>query len=246
MKNHWHGKRDAAIRSFIRDLVPYGLAIRYAARSERLRSEAFAAERSRALRLPAAVSGNTKRLPRLNMGCGSHLEPNWWNLDASEASDLQIWWDENATLPFEQDSLEIVFSEHFIEHISLNAGIHFCREAGRVLRPGGIFRCSTPNFDWIVNSANNNGWQKLMRVYEQIGDFPPGTLVHPSQVINWAFHGHGHQFIWSLADFKDHLKAAGFRDIRQVRSGETRLPGAAIEIRTSEEFCSLTVEATWH
>lgn len=233
------------MRQFIRDLMPYGLVIKYGNRKERMRREGLALERSRSLRQSSSgADEQTERLPRLNMGCGRHHEPSWWNLDASDDSDLQIWWDENGVLPFESDSLEVVFSEHFIEHVPLSAGIHFCHEAARVLGPGGVFRCSTPDFDWVVNSVENGGWNQLGQIYEQIGDFPAGALKRPSQVINWTFRGHGHQFLWSFEDFQEHLTSAGFVDIRRVKFGETRLPGSAIEIREPEDFCSIIVEAT--
>ena len=46
-------------------------------------------------------------------------------------------------LPFENESLDVVTAFQFIEHIENRKG--FMEEVKRVLKPGGIFLCSTPN-----------------------------------------------------------------------------------------------------
>jgi ubiquinone/menaquinone biosynthesis C-methylase UbiE len=46
-------------------------------------------------------------------------------------------------LPFEDNSLEIITAFQFIEHIEDRIG--FIKDVYRVLKPGGIFLCSTPN-----------------------------------------------------------------------------------------------------
>jgi ubiquinone/menaquinone biosynthesis C-methylase UbiE len=46
-------------------------------------------------------------------------------------------------LPFENDSLDVVTAFQFIEHIENRKG--FMEEVKRVLKPGGIFLCTTPN-----------------------------------------------------------------------------------------------------
>lgn len=46
-------------------------------------------------------------------------------------------------LPFEDQSLDVVTAFQFIEHIHDRLG--FMYEVNRVLKPGGVFLCSTPN-----------------------------------------------------------------------------------------------------
>lgn len=229
-------------RNLVRDVMPYGLAVRYAARRERAHRAAVAA-RVAEMRRRVEPPGSSPRLPRINVGCGTHREPGWWNIDADPRADIQHAVEFGSPLPFESGSLDVVFSEHFIEHVPLETGIWFIREAARALRPGGVWRSSTPDFDWIVGRGLAE-WQKLASIYEDIGDFRRGAMQRSSEVVNWAFRGHGHQYLWSLADFTAHLSANGFTDIRRMNHGESRLPGAAIETRTDEAFYSLIVEAT--
>ena len=46
-------------------------------------------------------------------------------------------------LPLESESLDVVTAFQFIEHIE--ARLEFIKEVHRVLKPGGVFLCSTPN-----------------------------------------------------------------------------------------------------
>jgi SAM-dependent methyltransferase len=50
-------------------------------------------------------------------------------------------------LPFEDNCAEIVYSSHTVEHISDAAAENLFREAYRILKPPGILRFSTPDFD---------------------------------------------------------------------------------------------------
>jgi ubiquinone/menaquinone biosynthesis C-methylase UbiE len=46
-------------------------------------------------------------------------------------------------LPFESGTMDVITAFQFIEHIEQR--LEFIREAYRVLKPGGVFLCSTPN-----------------------------------------------------------------------------------------------------
>lgn len=180
------------------------------------------------------------------MGCGTHREPGWINADASDDAEQRLILSENEPLPFLDGELEAVFSEHFLEHVSLRDGIHFLRESGRVLTRGGTFRVSCPDLDVIVSllQPGNEQWKALARVYESIGDFSPGALAYPEQVVNWAFYGHSHRYLWSFRQLKTELERSGFADIRRMPFGVSRVDGVAIERRIPEAFYSLIVEAT--
>ena len=49
-------------------------------------------------------------------------------------------------LPFEDDSFDVVLSNHVIEHVGdRSAQLHHLREVGRVLAPGGVCYLAVPN-----------------------------------------------------------------------------------------------------
>lgn len=228
----------------IADFLPYGVVRRVASRRARQRRARLVAERSQQLR---AVLGRDDMagLPRLNIGCGSHREPGWLNADADPGAELQIAVRAGEPLPFVDGELEMVFSEHFLEHLSYDDGVHFLRESARVLRRDGVFRVSCPDLDVILGllRPGDKDWKALAGVYESIGDFAPGVLDVPERVVNWAFYGHEHRYLWSFRQLRSVLEASGFGGVERVRFGVSRYAGAAIERRRPEAFYSLIVEA---
>jgi SAM-dependent methyltransferase len=65
---------------------------------------------------------------------GSDLPPNVVRIDAR---------DEPLSLP--DASVDVAFSSHFIEHLHPEDGALHMAEVARLLRPGGIYLCVTPN-----------------------------------------------------------------------------------------------------
>jgi SAM-dependent methyltransferase len=55
-------------------------------------------------------------------------------------------------LPFPEDTFDSVYALHIIEHLTPEEGREFVAEVFRVLRPGGIFRVSTPDLEGIVRA----------------------------------------------------------------------------------------------
>ena len=55
-------------------------------------------------------------------------------------------------LPFANNSVQIVYSEHMMEHMLpfMGGGVNFLKEAWRVLAPGGVLRIVTPDLDKYV------------------------------------------------------------------------------------------------
>lgn len=235
----------ATLKRILADFLPYGIVRRVAAARQRNRVSARIAERSRQLR-PLRMDRAPAKLPRLNMGCGTHREPGWINADASDDAEHRLTLSESEPLPFFDGELDAVFSEHFLEHVSFRDGTHFLRESGRVLSRGGTFRVSCPDLEVIVAllQPGNEQWKELARVYESIGDFAPGALAFPEQVVNWAFYGHAHRYLWSFRQLQAELERSGFVDVRRMAFGVSRVEGVAIERRMPEAFYSLIVEAT--
>lgn len=59
-------------------------------------------------------------------------------------------------LPFADNSVQYVYSEHMLEHLlPSGGGLMFLREAWRVLAPGGVLRLVTPDLDkrvWLYSN----------------------------------------------------------------------------------------------
>ena len=108
-----------------------------------------------------------------NIGAGSFYHPYWTNIDyaTNHYDKVQrnpfIHYDLMALepLPIEDNTAEIIYSSHTIEHVSDKAVRNMLKEAYRILKKGGGIRLTTPNA-WLEYQAYINNdmsywyWQK--------------------------------------------------------------------------------------
>src|SRR5205085_1819161 len=146
---------------------------------------------------------------RLHVGCGPQLLEGWINIDNQPYKGVDAVVDIRNGVPYE--NLELIFAEHFIEHLSYDAAQKFLRDCRRALGPDGVLRLTTPNLDWV--------W---------LTQYHPGQWQHPSEAVrdcfwmNKAFRGWGHQFLYNEQTLTECLHEAGFAAVEPVRYGESR------------------------
>ena len=86
----------------------------------------------------------------LNLGCGERFHAEWVNLDL-HPSDASIQkWDLQAELPFPEESFDVVYHSHVLEHFSKGDGLRLLERCRRVLRRGGTIRVVVPDLERIV------------------------------------------------------------------------------------------------
>lgn len=77
---------------------------------------------------------------RVNVGCGPHYVDGWLNLDVVRLEDVQpdlVLESAEAPLPFEDDSVDMLYAGHVLEHIPWVDVPRAITEWVRVLKPGG-------------------------------------------------------------------------------------------------------------
>ena len=52
-------------------------------------------------------------------------------------------------IPFDDDTVDVVYHSHVLEHLDRDVARKFLLEVKRVLRPGGIHRIVVPDFEYI-------------------------------------------------------------------------------------------------
>jgi len=85
----------------------------------------------------------------IQVGGGRHLKDGdgWINGDMIAGN---IYLNAARRLPLPDNTLDVIFTEQFIEHLSQQDALNFLREAWRVLKPGGIIRQSTPDLGKLI------------------------------------------------------------------------------------------------
>ncbi|MFI5758665.1 class I SAM-dependent methyltransferase [Streptomyces sp. NPDC051569] len=86
---------------------------------------------------------------RVQIGGGTHRIDGFFNIDAVPPADLL--WDVREGIPLRDAGVELLFSEHFLEHIDYpRSAKHYAREAFRVLMPGGRLITGVPDAGFVL------------------------------------------------------------------------------------------------
>lgn len=97
-----------------------------------------------------------------NIGAGRFRHKAWTNIDhhsyhyRRNPVDIDHDLFENKPFPLEDNSANIVYSSHTIEHLPDVSVINMFSESYRILKKDGFFRITTPNIDLAYNAFVNN------------------------------------------------------------------------------------------
>lgn len=95
---------------------------------------------------------------RLDIGCGKEPKTSFVGVDLyTEATIKAAMW----LLPFEDDSVDEIFSSHALEHIPKKYVPITLAEWFRVLSPGGIVTLRVPCLEWCCKhwlETKTDGW----------------------------------------------------------------------------------------
>jgi predicted SAM-dependent methyltransferase len=92
------------------------------------------------------------KLPYLNIGCGFTFHHEMTNVDfISTAPEVQA---HNLLqgIPFSDNSFELVYHSHVLEHFLQEDGEHLIAECYRVLKKGGVLRIAIPDLEQIARN----------------------------------------------------------------------------------------------
>jgi predicted SAM-dependent methyltransferase len=163
---------------------------------------------------------------KLHVGAGTVLLPGWLNTDRDPNPEGGVYLDATRRFPLPDSSFHYVYSEHTIEHFTYAQGQSMLAECHRVLRPGGRIRLATPDLEKMVSlvvRAEEDAQRHYIRwATDTFLDASRG--YRSSHVINNAFRGWGHKFIYDDATLRAALLEAGFVDARRFGFGESDDP----------------------
>ena len=86
----------------------------------------------------------------LNVGCGSRFHPHWINIDWVSCNPHVLAHDLSTGIPYPEQTFDVVYHSHILEHFTKQAGFFFLQECYRVLKVGGVIRIAVPDLEQIV------------------------------------------------------------------------------------------------
>ena len=103
------------------------------------------------LRLRAKLAKQSEHNLMLHLGAGSNMIPGWVNVDACRSPGIDYVVDLRRRLPFQDNSVKYIFSEHVFEHFDYYEELPtLLNECFRILEIGGIMRVVVPDAEKCV------------------------------------------------------------------------------------------------
>lgn len=119
---------------------------------------------------------------KLNLGCAGRPIPGYVNIDLDDVNtmktrypnidipdDIEIFQYNIFDLPYDNETVDEIKSDAFLEHLSFKEEKMFFTEAIRVLRKGGLLKFSVPDFEAMIKlwlNAEDN-WKDFYRDDEE-------------------------------------------------------------------------------
>lgn len=88
----------------------------------------------------------------VNLGCGNKYHKDWINLDFKSNNEDVKEFNLLQKLPFEDNSVDVVYSSHVLEHFTKCEAPKFLEECYRILKPKGIIRVIVPDLEQLMKN----------------------------------------------------------------------------------------------
>ncbi len=148
-----------------------------------------------------------KILKRFNL----YHHPNFSNFEKYFSTVIIL--DVKKGLPFDDNSIDVVYSSHLIEHFSKEEGIFFLSEIYRILKKDGILRLVTPDLKKFIEAYFNNDNKFLFALQSQYPEFK--NCNKNIDALNKVFYAAGHKMIYDYDTIYHILLNIGFSQIEK-------------------------------
>ena len=185
----------------------------------------------------------THDVRKLQLGAGENIRAGWLNTDLhgyGRGGEL-VYLDVRRRFPLPDESFEVVFSEHMLEHLTYSDGQRCLGECFRVLRRNGRIRIATPSLERLARLYDGGELQERYVGWAVETLEPEVDAPLPGVVLNNFFRSWGHRFVYDPETLRHALTQAGFADVEQVPLGE--LEGHLAEVPELNELETFVLEA---
>lgn len=157
-----------------------------------------------------------KKTVKLNVGCGTDYKEGWINIDNNSDANIEkldLNWDLRNPLPFKDESVDYIFNEHFIEHLTIEESQRSIKDFMRVLKPGGVMRIAMPDLEESIKIYLDKNWKKKSFIKDHSLEF----VETPAELLNMSFSWWGHKWIYDWTELQRRLKQAGYSNFKRCK-----------------------------
>lgn len=163
-------------------------------------------------------------MKKVQFCCGANHLNGWENFDAN----INI----KNLLPFENDSVDFIFIEHGIEHVTQMEGLSFLMQCRNILKPGGIIRVTFPDVEKILNSP------ECIKEYSKRWGWQTYHKDKTVNVLRVCVFSWNHKSMWTAGIIKAAMRAADLKSY-EVQNGKSEHP----ELQNIEQHWRMTFSA---
>ncbi len=171
----------------------------------------------------------------LHLGCGTINHPKFINIDGLPEKHIHYVRSIKNLAPFKDNSVDLIYASHCLEHFSYYQIPTVLNEWFRVLKKDGILRLAVPDFNCLVDI-----YQKTDCNIQAI----QGMLMG-GQDYKYNFH----MAIFNYISLETQLKNVGFKLVRKWQPENNKLTNfndcskTKVAINRETYFVSLNIEA---
>ena len=199
-------------------------------------------------------SKHLKNLPQdscyLNIGSGSSVIKGCINIDFFGVPGIDYAADLRKPLLIPDESVDGIFCEHTIEHLTYKQAQALLKECNRILKVGGVIRIILPDLSKFIEAyqADNSSWfanwENLMFTNSDDSSRSQRRLSSPIEAISFVTQEYGHLSCWDHEAIKLYLKRANFEKIEEKSFKVGSVAGLLVDLDAEDrKFVSLYVEA---
>jgi predicted SAM-dependent methyltransferase len=133
---------------------------------------------------------------KLKLNIGSHIimfHNGWVNMDVLNLSQFAIregykflQHDSRTKLPFGDETVDLVYSSHFLEHLTYDDAVVFMTECKRVMKKGATMRLMLPDTELLMSKCANH----TMSDFDEINVESANANTDMAKFWNLVFNGH--------------------------------------------------------
>ncbi|MBI1770255.1 MAG: methyltransferase domain-containing protein [Bacteroidetes bacterium] len=188
----------------------------------------------------------------INLGSGALRYKGFINVDFFGGKETGVDYGADLRYPLliDDNSLDGIFCEHTLEHLTYKNVDQLLAECYRILKPGGTMRIIVPDVSLFVeNYAKNNKewfdrWEYLMFTSSTDSERSKRKLVSKMSAISFVTQEYLHVACWDYETMHHYLVKNKFREIKKSAYRQSVDPMLNIDLDDAERrYVSLHMDA---